>query len=475
MVGLSTVEHAGARLSDSAQARLRRSRALAAIFLIAIIAMAGAGLGGILSADVVDAHAQRLALQLLTGIGLLSLSVGLVSLRAVAGDGTRAEERAEESEARMRDFAELGAEWFCELDGDLRITYLSNRFFGDSSSSARDWIGQLWLDAGRRSDFWSLSDSHRSRVLAHDPFHGHRFRQRTPEGRTFHWSISGKPLHDGKGVFTGYRIAACDITLLVRAQEELVTAHDAAERASRAKASFLSNMGHELRTPLVAVLGFSEMIVRESAGPLENTKYIDYARDIHDAGAQLLETLNDILELSAIEGGQVALNEQEFALWDVIDGMLRDCRPSARVAGIFLAADIPQTLPCIWGDPVRIKQIIVHIVSNALKFTASGGRVSLSCRTEKAGHLSIIVRDNGAGMAPEDIRKALQPFEQVDDGSNRKFEGVGLGLSLAEMLARYHGGSLGIASAPGRGTVVTFTLPAARVMRQKFVVVGGRD
>jgi signal transduction histidine kinase len=147
--------------------------------------------------------------------------------------------------------------------------------------------------------------------------------------------------------------------------------------------------------------------------------------------------------------------------------VLRECRASAGKSDVSLIADLPQTLPCVLGDPLRIKQILVHLISNAVKFTPEGGRVSIGWRREKDGALSIVVRDNGIGMTEENIRRAMQPFEQLDSGLNRKFEGLGLGLPLANMLANYHGGTLRIASAPGHGTAVTFTLPAARIMRQR--------
>lgn len=412
-------------------------------------------------------QAERLILLLLAGESALSLIFGLLLLRSIAMSGERAEERAEESEARTRDFAEVAADWFCELDEDLRIAYISDRFFAEAAPLEGNWVGMPWLEAGRRSNFWSLSDTHRNRVLAHETFHDHRFWLRTSEDRTFHWSISGKPFFHRDGTFAGYRIAASDITVLVRAQEEIAAARDAAERTNRAKSSFLANMGHELRTPLVAVLGFSEIIERETMGPVGNPKYAEYAHDIRTSADHLLGTLNDILDLSAMEAGHIPLREQEFALWDVIDGVLRECRASAAKSGVSLIADLPQTLPCILGDPLRIKQIVVHLISNAVKFTPEGGRVSIGWRREKDGALSIIVRDNGIGMTEENIRRALQPFEQLDSGLNRKFEGLGLGLPLANMLASYHGGTLRFASAPGHGTAVTFTLPAARIMRQK--------
>lgn len=438
----------GVSHSEAAQARRRRTWCVAAIFICAQIVAASFG----------TAHIEA---------SFLSLIASLLLLWGVAISGERAEERVEESEARTRDFADVAADWFCELDRDLRIAYISDRFFADAAPLDGNWIGMPWLEAGRRSSFWSLSDAHRNRVLAHEPFHDHRFWLRTPEGRVFHWSISGKPVFDRAGAFAGYRMAASDITVLMRAQEGVAAARDAAERTNRAKSSFLANMGHELRTPLVAVLGFSEIIERETMGPVGNAKYAEYARDIRTSADHLLATLNDILDLSAMEAGYIPLREQEFALWDVIDGVLRECRASAGKAGVSLIADLPQTLPCVLGDPLRIKQIVVHLISNAVKFTPEGGRVCIGWRREKDGALSLAVRDNGIGMTEENIRRAMQPFEQLDSGLNRKFEGLGLGLPLANMLASYHGGTLRIASTPGHGTAVTFTLPAARIMRQR--------
>jgi PAS domain S-box-containing protein len=429
----------------------RRTCGLAATFVFLQIVIAG------------FAH----ALALPATESLLSTVVGLLILCGIARSGARAEARAEESEARIRDFAEVAADWFCELDRDLRIAYVSDRLFGASPSSVEALKGVRWLEAGERFGFASLLDGHRKRLLAHEPFHDHRFRLHAQTGRTSFWSISGKPLFDRGGAFAGYRIAASDITSIIRTQEELAGARDEAQRANRAKSSFLANMSHELRTPLNAVLGFSEIIGREIMGPLGNPKYGEYARDIHDSADHLLATINDILELSRIEAGQIELREQEFALSDVIDGVLRLCRGRAGRSGIALTADVPDTRLCVTGDSLRIKQVVINLVSNAVKFTPKGGHVSIGCRREKDGAVSLAVRDNGIGMTAEGLRKAMRPFEQADNGLNRKFEGTGLGLPLARMLVEHHGGTLRVASAPGRGTVVAFTLPAWRVTKRE--------
>jgi signal transduction histidine kinase len=448
----------GGGLSGPARARLLRTRAFLYIFLAAIIAEAGVVLACAVSS-------RQLVFRELTGASFIALFAGLVLLRIIARAGARAEEHAEEGEARTRDFAEVAADWFCELDRDLKIAHMYNRYFAEAWPIHGDWIGMPWFQAGPKFHFRCLADSHRARLAAREPFHDHRFHLLRPGGSALYWSLSGKPILDKQGEFAGYRIAASDITPLVRVQEEFAAARDTAERASRAKSSFVAHMGHELRSPLVAVLGFSEIIGREMLGPPGNAKYAEYGWDIHHAAGKLLDTLNDILDLSSIEAGHLVLREQEFALWDVIEAMLRNCRAASRKSRVAVAASLPSALPCLRADPRRIRQLLTHLVSNAIALTPKGGRVTLETRRERDGDFSIIVRDNGVGMSPNEIDRAMQPFEQRDCGRDRKFEGAGLGLSIANMLASYHGGLLHVASVPGKGTAVTFTLPAVRVLR----------
>jgi len=246
-----------------------------------------------------------------------------------------------------------------------------------------------------------------------------------------------------------------EITERIRVERALISASEAAEAASKAKSDFLANMGHELRTPLNAVIGFSETMVQEVFGPIRNKKYLDYIHDIGDAGRHLLSIINDILDLSKIDAGEDDLDESDVEIVQNISSCLTLARNWAEKADITLRAEIPEERIEIRADARKFRQILLNLVSNAIKFTPAGGTVAIKVWNEDAGGCVIQVSDNGIGMAPADIPKALAVFGQVDSGLARQFEGTGLGLPLAKRFADLHGATLDIESSLGAGTTVT--------------------
>jgi two-component system, cell cycle sensor histidine kinase PleC len=243
---------------------------------------------------------------------------------------------------------------------------------------------------------------------------------------------------------------------------ELEEARIAAEELSRVKSQFLANMSHELRTPLNAIIGFSEVIRDARMGPVD-ARYRDYARDIHNSGDHLLRLINDVLDLAKVEAGRLELHEEPLDL----SKLFLDCNrliADRLVAGrLEFASTLPSAPPQIVGDELRLKQILLNLLSNATKFTPPGGRIRLSAAVIAEG-LAIAVADTGIGMEPNEIAIALEPFRQVDGAFARRFEGTGLGLPLAQRLAELHGGRLAITSTKGSGTVATLYLPARRVL-----------
>jgi len=258
---------------------------------------------------------------------------------------------------------------------------------------------------------------------------------------------------------------------LLAAKQEAERAADAArlallnaESANRAKTEFLANMSHELRTPLNAIIGFSDVIQNEIMGRIEeNPKYIDYARDIREAGGHLLNVINDILDIAKIEAGQLDLREDAFEVGGARDACISMLSNRAEEAGVHLIREGGESPLCIWGDEKKFKQIILNLLSNAIKFTPEGGNVTLSIGVEGDGDFVLRVSDTGIGIAPEDLEKALAPFSQVDNAQQRNYEGTGLGLPISRALAELHGGSLEIESQPGLGTTVTVRLPSERL------------
>lgn len=248
---------------------------------------------------------------------------------------------------------------------------------------------------------------------------------------------------------------------IVEMAEKLAVQKDLADRASRAKSEMLANMSHELRTPLNAIIGFSDMIRQEVFGPVGGDKYQDYAQDIFRSGSHLLDLINDILDVSAIEAGKVELKKENIDVADLVDEVLFMVKVRADEGGVVLSADHPDRFPPLNADRRRMKQTLINLLSNAIKFTPAGGSVTLEVEIEDAQAYLFRVRDTGIGMDGEGVAKAMTPFGQVDSGLNRKYEGTGLGLPLTKGLVELHGGEMVIESEPGKGTTVTVLLPLA--------------
>jgi len=249
---------------------------------------------------------------------------------------------------------------------------------------------------------------------------------------------------------------------LQQTSAELGTALEAASEASRAKSAFLASMSHELRTPLNAVIGFSDTMRAEIFGPLSE-RYKSYAADIQQSGTHLLALINDILDLSKLEAQQAELQEEIFDIADLTDEAMRMLKPQAAKAGLRLLNEVAPELPLLRADRRRIKQILINLASNAIKFTPDGGEVRVAAHRTATG-LTLSVSDTGIGIAEADIPRALERFGQVDSALSRKYEGTGLGLPLSRQLAELHGGRLILGSAPGVGTTVTVILPRERLV-----------
>ncbi|HET6222395.1 MAG TPA: hybrid sensor histidine kinase/response regulator [Dongiaceae bacterium] len=253
-------------------------------------------------------------------------------------------------------------------------------------------------------------------------------------------------------------------TALESANAELARAREKAESASHTKTEFMANMTHELRTPLNAILGFSEIMIAERYGAIGNERYRSYVSDIHSSGSQLLGIVGDILDLSKIEIGEVALEEERIDIDELCDSALRQFADRAKAAGLALSAEMAPGLPALQGDPRRVKQVLTNLLSNAIKFNCKGGSVRLGARRASNGGLLITVADTGVGIDAAHIDKAMAPFSQVDGSLTRRYQGTGLGLPIARALIGLHGGRLSLDSVVGKGTTVTVSFPKSRVV-----------
>lgn len=246
---------------------------------------------------------------------------------------------------------------------------------------------------------------------------------------------------------------------LMRKNIELERAKESAESASIAKSQFLANISHELRTPLNAIIGFSSIITNQLFGPMGNKKYVDYGQDIHDSGVHLLEIINDILDLSKAEAGKLSLKLERFDVRSAIEKCKSILSERAYEGEVSVFLQFPAKMPEMIADRVRFIQIMLNLMSNAVKFTEAGGRVDVTIEVESASgdisYFTINVRDTGVGMRREDIDTAFKAFGQIDGGLNRKYEGTGLGLPLTKKLVELHNASIRIESELKRGTSVT--------------------
>jgi two-component system cell cycle sensor histidine kinase PleC len=268
----------------------------------------------------------------------------------------------------------------------------------------------------------------------------------------------------------GFLTTFTDMTERKQFENALQAAKEQAELANRAKTAFLANMSHELRTPLNAIIGFAEIIHQELLGPIGTPRYLDYIADIHLSGNHLLEVINDILDLSKVESGHFELLEKTVDIERVVASALRLLGDRTAKDDLSVRIRMPEPHPLVRADERAMKQILLNLLSNSVKFTPTGGVIEVAVELADNGDLLVIVADNGVGFDLADLPRALAPFGQIDSSLTRRYQGTGLGLPLVNSLTQLHGGRLEIDSKLDAGTRVTVRLPAARV-----VTVGTTD
>ena len=260
--------------------------------------------------------------------------------------------------------------------------------------------------------------------------------------------------------------AFMDITEQQKNELELRRARDKAEDANASKTQFLAVMSHELRTPLNAIIGFSDMMQQEIFGPMGHERYSGYATDIFQSGKHLSELLSDILDLSRIEAGHLDRDETVFDLGEVIGDCIGFVRGPATEYGVAVRLSLPDPCPRLKADKRQLKQILLNLLTNAVKFTGSGTAVHLDVEVAASGDLTLRIKEQGAGIPDDDLERIMEPFTRLASHHTSGVEGTGLGLAIAKRLVEGHGGSLELVSELGRGTEAIVTIPAARVQGQ---------
>ena len=254
-----------------------------------------------------------------------------------------------------------------------------------------------------------------------------------------------------------------DMTFWKKTEGELLNAKRQAEKASSAKSDFLAKISHEIRTPLNAIIGFSEVMMQERFGPIGNERYRQYLKDIHTSGGHLVSLLNDLLDLSKIEAGKLELNFANVDLNELTQESVALMQPQANRERIIIRTSLGSTLPAVTADARSVRQILLNLLSNSIKFTGVGGQVIVSTARSDDGDVVLRVRDTGVGMSEQDIAVAIEPFRQLATSARWGSGGTGLGLPLTKALAEANRASFKIRSAVNTGTLVEVAFPGGRV------------
>ncbi|AWB07253.1 hybrid sensor histidine kinase/response regulator (plasmid) [Azospirillum humicireducens] len=392
-------------------------------------------------------------------------SGAIVMLSVGARDITRrheAERAIRASEARYRLLARGVTDIIGRIGLDGVRNFCSEATRDSLGCAPIDLIGRPLVERVHPDDRAALSAG-LAQLTPARPTLNTTYRLRHADGRWVWIEAAVRLVTDDWGAPQDYVSVERDVTARKIMEAELQDARQAAESASRSKTEFLASLSHELRTPMNAVIGFADLIARESEGPVGNAHYRDFAVNIRDSGQHLLELINEILDHVRAEAGQLVLEDEPVDLDAAATFAIRLLTPRAARAGIALSATVDPAARFLRGDERRLRQILLNLLSNAVKYTPSGGAVSLAAGPAPDGGLLLEVRDTGIGIPEQDLGRVLQAYTRVESPANRQTEGAGLGLPLTRRLVELHGGTMTLSSRVGQGTTVTLHFPPDRL------------
>jgi PAS domain S-box-containing protein len=366
----------------------------------------------------------------------------------------------EASRERYRELVENANSIILRLDTDCRVTFFNEyaqRFFGfgEEEILGRSVLGTIVPDletTGR--DLRELVAS----IAAHPERYANNENENVRRNGERVWlAWTNRPILDAAGRLSEILCIGNDISVLKHAEHGLLLAKEAAEAADRTKSAFLATMSHELRTPLNSIIGFSGILLRGLAGPL-NDEQLKQLTMVQRSARHLLALINDVLDISKIEAGQLQIRAEPFALAGSLEKVVASLRPQAERKGLSLGLTLECGDALFCGDQRRIEQVLMNLLSNAVKFT-DGGQVAVRAAVVD-GVVSLVVEDTGVGIALEDQGGLFRPFHQLDQGLARRHEGTGLGLSICKSLVERMGGTITVQSRPGEGSTFRVRLPA---------------
>lgn len=360
----------------------------------------------------------------------------------------------------LNDFSEGASDWLWETDAQGRLTYCSRGLAECLGKPLSAILGQPFAgffsgDAGAAG--WDRL------LLAMEARQGVECAVELAFGANRNWwQMSCHPVTRPDGAFAGHRGVAHNITAERQARRKLAEEREAALRDNASKSQFIAMMSHELRTPPNAIVGYTELLLSPSAGNLSEAQSREYLQIMRDSSRHLQSLISGVLDVSRIEKGKLQIVDQEVDAAEIAEVAVKMCRDVAEQADITVVAEVIEGIE-LHCDATRIKQVLINLVTNAIKFSDIGGSVRMEFEALPDGGLAIAVHDRGIGIAAVDVERIFDPFVQVEQGSARRFGGMGLGLPISRRIAALHGGDVTIESTEGVGTTARLLLPPARV------------